>query len=136
MRVSELKRFRVLQELSEEERELIEDLLGECLLADNETLFAVGDEADSLVLVDSGALLLTDESQSGSAEAGTSLGECALFSFGTRQVGAVARGATTVWILRREDFRRFIDDHPRTAFRIAEAVLCEIADRVQEVARS
>lgn len=136
MRTSELKRFRVLQELSEEERELVEEILEERALCDNETLFAEGDEAEFLVLVSEGKLVLTAGSESGAATAGTSFGECALFAFGTRKVRAVSEGTTTVWLLRREDFRRLVDDHPRTAFRVAEAVLSEISARVQQVARA
>ncbi len=136
MNASELKRFRILQELSEDERELVEEILEERPLADNETLFAEGDEAESMVLIGTGALALTGGAESGVAEAGMSMGECSLFSFGTRKVRAVSRGATTVWLLRREDFHRLVDDHPRTAFRIAEAILREISLRAQQVARS
>ncbi len=134
MKTSELKRFRILQELSEEERELIEEILEERGLADGETLFAEGDEAEFLVLVSNGALVLTSREEQGVALPGTSLGECALFSFGMRRVRAVSQGSTIVWLLRREDFRRLVDDYPRTAFRIAEAVLGEVSSRVQQIA--
>lgn len=132
MNAAELKRFAVLQELSEEERESIEEILEERSLAANETLFAEGDEAESLVLVESGELILAAGRESGFAKAGTSLGELSLFSFGTRKVRAVSRGTTTVWLLRREDFRRFVEDHPHTAFRVAEAILKTIAERARE----
>ena len=133
MKTSELKRFRILQDLSEEEREVVEEILEERPLSDNETLFTEGDEAEFLVLVHSGTLVISNSSETGVAEGGTSIGESSLFSFENRKVSAVSRGQSSVWLLRREDFRRLVDDHPRTAFRVAEAVLAEITGRVKRV---
>ena len=96
MNAAELKRFRILQELSEEERESIEEILEERPLCDNETLFAEGDEAESLVLIETGELMISAGTESGVASAGATLGECALFAFGTRKVRAVSRGTTSV----------------------------------------
>ncbi len=44
-------------------------------------------------------------------------------------MSARSEGATTVWLLRREKFRRFVEDMPLAAFRIAEAILGEVAGR-------
>lgn len=129
MNASELKRFAILQELSEDEREGLSEVLEEVPLAQNETLFAEGDEADYLVLVGTGELRIKQGREMGRAKAGVSLGELSLFTFGNRQVSAESVGATTVWLLRREEFRRYVEDMPAAAFRIAEAILSEVAGR-------
>ena len=96
----------------------------------------VSEKAPTVALsFETGELVLTHGRESGVAKAGTSLGELALFAFGTRQVTAVSPTGAQVLLLRREEFRRFLEDVPRAAFRIAEAVLAEVADRAREALR-
>lgn len=132
MTPKDLKPFEVFSELSDGECETLLGFLENRDLSHGETLFAEGDEAESLVLIVRGELGLTDPTgERGVLYSGESFGEFALFSFGQRALTATSRGKSEVWLLRREDFRRLIDDYPRTAFRIAERVLEETADRVR-----
>ena len=131
----DLKRFTIFQELSEEEREAISEMFEERVLDDGETLFYEGDDAEALVLVSAGTLVLSSSkcAEPGTAAAPAAVGEFSLFGFGVRETCAISQGTTTVMQLRREDFRRFVDDEPRAALRLAEAVLAEISARARAV---
>lgn len=125
----ELKRFAVLADLSEDERSLVSDLLESRDLSDGETLFLEGDEADALVLILSGRLRLSSRhcEATGELQAGASLGALSLVQVGSREVEAVSVGASEVRVLRREDFRRLVDDDARIACRIVESILADVA---------
>lgn len=125
----ELKRFALMADLSDTEREELASLLQVRVLAPDETLFDEGQEADTLVLIVRGALQLTSSRthENGVLGPGNTLGALALFRVGTREASAVAAEETQVALLTRSDFRRLADDHPRTACRLAEAVLARVA---------
>lgn len=129
MKASELKRFAVLGDLSEEERDDVLAQLEPRLLACGETLFHEGDPSDALVLLEAGALRLTSR-RSGEQAAigpGMALGALALFAVGRREVTAVATEASSVLLLPRRAYRRLVMDCPGAACRIAESVLAELA---------
>jgi CRP-like cAMP-binding protein len=130
----DLKAFGLLAELSEEERELVADLAERVELDKGEQLFAEGQESEGLVLVEKGSLALSSSrgGELGTIAAGESLGALALVAVGPREATAVAGGATRVWVLSRESFRRLADDAPRAACRILEAALAELAGAVRE----
>jgi CRP-like cAMP-binding protein len=131
---AELKSFALLAELSEEERELVEELLERHAFDDGEQLFAEGQESEGLVLVEQGALLLSS-SRAGSVGqlvAGESLGAVSLVSVGPREATAVASGDTCIAVLSRESFRRLTEDMPRAACRILEAAFADLAGAVRE----
>ncbi len=67
--------------------------------------------------------------------AGGSFGLLALFAVGARQTSAVGADSSDLLLLRREEFLRFADDHPRAAFRIAAAVAAEVAQHARAVTR-
>jgi CRP-like cAMP-binding protein len=130
----ELKGFALLAELREEERELVLDLLERTDLDGGEQLFAEGQEADGLVLVERGALALQSARAGtlGEVGAGETLGALSLVAVGPREATALARGETRVWLLSRESFRRLCEDSPRGACRILEAALADFAAAVRE----
>ena len=124
-----LKSFGIFADLGDAEREDLFDLLEERDVSAGETLFEEGDEADALVLLMRGRLVVASRrrSESVSLGAGTAIGGLALFSVGVREVSAKGAESSEVRLLRREDFLRFAEDHPRPAFRIAAAVASEVA---------
>jgi CRP-like cAMP-binding protein len=130
----ELKGFELLAELSEDERDLVADMLERHELDDGEQFFAEGQEAEGLVLVEIGALALASAraGELGRVEAGDSLGAVSLVAVGPREATAVASGATCVWVLSRESFRRLAEDAPRAACRILEGALEDLAGAVRE----
>lgn len=133
MSAAQLKRFSLFADLGDGEREDLADLLEERELSARETLFGEGDEADALVLVVSGRVEITSP-RSGerlSIGPGGTIGALALFSVGLREGEAVGAEPSELRLLRREDFLRFAEDHPRPAFRIAAAVAAEVAQHAR-----
>jgi NTE family protein len=129
----DLKTFALFGDLGDGEREELGALLEERDLSTGETLFEQGDEADALILVLRGRVELASR-RSGekvTVGAGDTIGVLALFSVGSRETSAVAAEASDLRLLRREDFLRFAEDHPRPAFRIAAAVAAEVAQHAR-----
>ena len=130
MKPEALKRYALFSELNDEEREVVASLLEQRKLADGKSAFREGSESEGLILLESGRLKLRSgrtRSVVGSLEAPDHLGAASLFAFGKREVTALAEGACVVWILTRSALSRLVDDSPRAAFRLAEAVAAELA---------
>lgn len=126
----ELKRFALLAEFSETEREALAELLDERTLPNGKSAFREGAEAEGLVLLVEGTLKLKSKRTGevvGVLEAPAHLGAASLFSFGKREVTALAHGGATVWLLSRSGLPRLAEDSPRAAYRLAEAVAGELA---------
>jgi len=131
----ELKKFQLLTEFSEEDREALTELLEERTLPDGKSVFREGMEGEGLVLLCKGRLNLKSKrtgSIVGVLEAPAHLGGASLFSFGKREVTALADGPALVQTLSRTGLPRLADDAPRAAFRLAEAVAGELAGLVRQ----
>ena len=129
----DLKSFALFGDLGDVEREELAALLEERDLSTGETLFEEGDDADALVLVVRGCVELASRRSGEKVNAGPgdTIGALALFAVGTRETTAVGAEASDLRLLRREDFLRFAEDHPRPAFRIAAAVAGEVAQHAR-----
>lgn len=134
MSALDLKLFALLAELGEEERELVADLLEPVDLDKGEQLFAEGQQAEGLYLVERGTLELSSQRVGalGQAAPGDALGSLSLVAVGTREATAVASDRARLWLLSRESFRRLAYDAPRAACRILEAALVDFAGAVRE----
>jgi CRP-like cAMP-binding protein len=130
----ELKRFAVLAECSDEDREAIAPLLEERQLRAGSPLFREGSESEALVLVAEGALRLESRraGELGTLGPGGALGGVALVLAGKREVSAVAASPSRLWLLDRAAFRRLVADAPRAACRIAEGVLAQLAGALRD----
>ena len=130
-----LKGFALLAELGEDDREALFELLEERALPDGKSAFREGSEGEGLVLLVEGRLKLKSK-RTGAVvaivEAPEHLGAASLFSFGKREVTALATGPAKVLALPRSGLPRLLDDSPRTAFRLAEAVAGELAGLVRQ----
>lgn len=135
MSEGDLKAFALFGDLGDGEREELAALLEERDLSSGETLFEEGDEADALVLVLRGGVELASRRSCEKVVvgAGDTIGALALFQVGTRETTAIGAEPSDLRLLRREDFLRFADDHPRPAFRIAAAVAGEVAQHARAV---
>ncbi len=125
-----LKRYALFAQLTDEEREFVVTLLEERKLGDGKSAFREGSESEGLILLDSGRLKLRSQRSPGvigTLQAPDHLGAASLFAVGKREATALADGACSVWILSRSALSRLVDDCPRAAFRLAEAVAAELA---------
>jgi CRP-like cAMP-binding protein len=79
--------------------------------------------------LESGVLRLSSSRtrEAASLAPGAALGGLSLFSVGTREANVAAKNDATVLLLSRADYRRLVEDSPRTACRLAEAILTEVA---------
>jgi CPA1 family monovalent cation:H+ antiporter len=138
----DLKPFPMLAEFTDEDREALAELLEERTVWEGRAIFREGEEADGLVLIASGAVRL--ESSRGvelnRLGAGSSFGGVSLLVLGQRECTVVAETECAVLCLARTSYRRLMDDAPRTACRLMEAVvnafvgsIAEDLDRIVEV---
>lgn len=131
---AEIKRFALFGDLAESEREELAEVLEPRELRDGETLFQQGNEADALLLLVDGRLDLSSHQADEQVQvgAGTALGALSLLAVGTREVTAIAAGSARVLLLRREDYRRLVEDSPRTACRLVEAIAAQAASDIRQ----
>lgn len=130
MRPETLKRFALFAELTDEEREIVVSLLEERRLPAGKSVFREGSESDGLVLLDSGRVKLRSartQAVVGTLEAPDHLGAASLFSVGKHEVTALAESPCTLYTLSRSALARLVDDAPRAGYRVAAAVVVELA---------
>jgi len=128
-----LKRFSLLTEFSEEDREQLLEVLDERTLRAGRTLFREGSESDGMLLIVSGTVKLEASRlrEPQILSAGSALGAVSLLAVGPREATATSTEACELWFLPRTSFRRLVDDAPRTAFRLLEAVSRELAAAIR-----
>lgn len=125
----DLEVFGFLCELTKGERDELDELLERRTAREGEIIFREGDEADGLVLILSGSVRLEAE-RCDTAEQladGDHLGALSLVVVGARESTATADRECDLLLLDRMAFRRLVDDAPRAACRLAEAVIGELA---------
>ena len=125
-----LEKVALLGEFDAEDRGALAGLLEQRSLRPGERLFEEGEEARGLVLVIEGALELASRRLDGVRRVGSGhwLGAASLVTVGVREVTATASEPTRLLELDRLAFRRLVEDAPRTACRLLEAVLMDLAD--------
>jgi len=126
----ELKRFQLLAELEEAEREAIAEVLEPVELEAGIVLFAAGEQSEGLCLVAEGGVRIESARIAGAGLVlgpGSALGAWSLVTGGPREVHARTTSPTRILVLRRSDFRRFADGEPRAACRLLEAILRDTA---------
>lgn len=130
MSPDDLKRYSLLAEFSEDDRDALADLLEERKLPNGKSAFREGADGEGLILLTQGRLKLKSKRTGnvvGVLEAPAHLGAASLFAFGKREVTALADGPAMIQVLPRSGLPRLAGDAPRAAFRLAEAVACELA---------
>lgn len=127
--VGRLASFALLRRFGESERAAVAHHLQQIDVEAEQLIFAEGEESHSLVFVADGVLRVERDENGvlGRAGKGEYFGALALASVGTREVRAVAERASTLFVLSRGAFLRLADESPRTACRLLEAILEDIA---------
>lgn len=134
MTAADLKRFPLLAELSDDDRESLFDLLEPQTFRKGRSVFRETAEADGLVLIVRGEVRLASrrDVELGTLGEGAILGGASLLSMGQREVTVKAEEDCEVLLLPRTAYRRLVEDYPRTACRLTEAVAAEIAAMLRE----
>ena len=125
----ELKRFRLLSELEEEERLIVADEIETLELEAGTRLFDEGEEGDALLLIAQGGVSIESTRLDGTVQlgAGDALGALALVQQRPREVRAETVSASRIFMLKRSAFQRIAAVEPRIACRLLEAILRETA---------
>lgn len=128
MSALDLAPFDLLRGLARDERETIARFVQAVDAAPGRVLFEKGDEAHGLVLVVEGRVRVErNERVIGHAGPGEAFGALALARAGSREVRAIAETPTRLLVLGRSAFLRLADEAPRTACRLLEAILADVA---------
>ena len=133
MSPGDLKRFAPFAELSESDGELLEELLERRELVVGEVAFSEGDEADGLVLIESGEFAIENSraGELGRVGPGRYFGGLSLASLGRRELSLTATQRSTLLLLPRSGFLRLSEDAPRGATRLLEALLRDIGSSLR-----
>ena len=134
MSPADLKRFSLLAELSAEDRDALFELLEAQVIRRGRSIFRETAESDGLVFIVSGAVRLSSSRREdlGVIGEGEVLGGVALLSMGQREATAKAEQDCEILSLPRTAYRRLVEDHPRTACRLTEAVAADLASLLRE----
>ncbi len=129
-----LEKFRILTELSPEERESLASFLEEKSYADGRAIFRRRDEAAELLLLTDGRIRLEFGGDDlGELAPGSALGHASLVAIGQRACAAYAMGAVSVLKLTREAYLRLRGDYPQIALALQEGLLRNFADTARKV---
>lgn len=128
------KQFALLADFSEEDCEALSELLEPQKLARGRKLFREGGESEGLVLLASGAVEVSARRSERPVQrgAGAVFGALAMLTVGAREATASTIEPCEVWRLPREGWRRLVEDAPRTACRLAEAIMADAAGMIRE----
>ncbi len=134
MTPGDLKRFPMLAELSDEDREALFELLDLHTFRSGRSIYRETAEADSLVLIASGAVRLSSRrgENLGTLGQGSILGGASLVTMGQREATVKAEVDCEVLMLPRASYRRLVEDYPRTACRLTEAIAADLAALLRE----
>ena len=135
MTAAELKHFPLLAEFSDEDREVLFELLEPRSIRKGRSIYRETGEAEGLVLIAEGEVRLSTqrrEVELGVVGAGQILGAASLLTLGSREATAKAETACEILLLERTAYRRLLDDYPRTACRLTEAIARSLAGLLRE----
>ena len=127
------KRFALLADFRDDDRDALLELLEPQKLATGRKLFREGSESEGLIFLAAGRVEIKGKRSEGSAELGpgTVFGTLSMMAGGTHESTVSTLETCEVWRLPRGTWLRLVEDSPRTACRLAEAILAETAGRVR-----
>jgi CRP/FNR family cyclic AMP-dependent transcriptional regulator len=128
-----LRHSALFADLREEERIALADCLGRRVFARDAILFHQGSPAQSLYLIESGAVRIFADGEMGQEITldiygpDECFGETALLDGNVRLTSAMALEKTVTYALSRDDFLRCLDQHPQ----VARQVMALLAHRLE-----
>ena len=135
MNAADLKNFALLEEFSDEDREALFELLEPKTLNKGRSVFREGTEADGLLLVVSGDVIVTSKRCPDTAcvGPGTALGGLSLFVMGPREATVKTAGRCEILQLPRTSYRRLVEDAPGAACRLTEAIAKQLTTCTRDI---
>ena len=131
---TELKRFALCSEFSDEDRDALFDLLEPASVPKGRSIYRESGEGDSLVMIVSGSVRMssTRGESLGTLSEGDVLGITSVLAAGRRVATAKAETDCEVLLLARTAYRRLLEDHPRAGCRLTEAIAAHLAGLLRE----
>lgn len=131
-----LHRTKLFDQLSDEAVARVTELVHERRLAEGESLFEVGTQADSVYVIGAGEIaLIRDDEEKARFVAGDSIGEVEFAEGAIHTTGAVAAAESVVWELPEPgvDLSRLIERSPVAAADLLGALVAFVAGRIRTV---
>lgn len=123
-----LRNVLFLAGLSDPELEALAGSLERCAFGKGQVIFHQGDPGQAMYIIETGRVRIFVLSETGQELSvniygpGETFGELALLDGQPRSAGAIAMTDTVTQALRRADFLRYVETHPRVALRIIEVL--------------
>ncbi|MFC1726669.1 Crp/Fnr family transcriptional regulator [candidate division KSB1 bacterium] len=134
MPVNLLKRVPIFASLDEDELDKIGDMSSEANYSKNDAIFLESDSGDSLFILKRGKVKISKTSEDGKEvifailKDGDFFGEMSLFDGQSRSATVTALADSNVYIIRREDFMKLIENDPK----ISISILREMTGRLRK----
>lgn len=130
----DLKRYSLLKEFTDQDLEALGEVLEEKRIFAGRGIFREGEESEGLVLIESGRVRLESRRAGnlGVQGPGSAFGGISLLVLGKRECSLIAEDDCHVLELHRTSYRRLVDDAPRTACRLTEAVTNVFVGSIRE----
>ena len=131
---SDLKRFKLLAELDDSDRDALHELLEVQTVRKGRSIYRETGEADGVVLILSGSVVLKSRRTDENAVVGEGevLGTASLLAMGARECTAKSQTDCQIALLSRNAYRRLVEDYPRTACRLTEAIARDLSSLLRE----
>lgn len=134
----DLSKFRIFEDLTDDELKLVYNMLGRKILSPSEALFLEGEMGDRFYMIESGTISICIEIEDVGVEELASLGdgdffgEMALIDEGPRSASAVARNKVSLLYLNKSDFLKLIEENITISNKILKAFVLEFCERLRE----
>ncbi|MFI5379635.1 MAG: cyclic nucleotide-binding domain-containing protein [Tepidisphaerales bacterium] len=129
-----LKKIPLFASLSDDDLGGLKNWLEARTVPPNQAIFWIGEKGDELFIVQYGQVRLSYTNEAGQdvtlavVGAGAFFGDLSLLDGGPRTATALAQNETGMWVLNRQNFFKFLAQHPRAS----EVMVSTMASRLRE----
>ena len=119
-----LKRFNLLDSMSEEEMESMNEMVVDNEVKKKQPIYLAGDSSENLYFLKRGRVKITRLDESGKEftltllEPGEIFGEMGLFDDSPRETSAVALEDSIICMMKRQDFEKYSRSKPELSFKL------------------